>query len=71
MRNSMVLIRKAGDIPNTSGDVDLFSESELRNEGLSLGVGIGPSRSGRVHPWGRINGRRVGEAVVRSRAVGL
>lgn len=51
LRNSMVLFRKVGDIPNTSGDVDLFSESELRNEGLGLGVGIGPSRSGRVHPW--------------------
>lgn len=67
----MVLFWGVRDIPNTSGDVDLFSESELRNEGLGLGVGIGPSRSSRVHPWGRINGRRVGEAVVRSRAVRL
>ena len=51
------------DLPDTSRDVHLLKKGELGYESLGLGISVRPTAGLGVHPWRRIEGRRVREII--------
>ena len=45
--------------PNSRGQIDLLKEGHLRDKCLGLGVSVLPTHSLGIHPWRRVEGRRV------------